>query len=372
MLPTRIRDKKMGIVGKWKMGTGGHIIYEFFDSGVLQVYTTADRSKDIIGRYSIVGEGQLRLSTPVSDNILGFSIYGNTLKLYPNDGGNPLEFEQIIEKSHNNPQPSDHRTSSSVPGVDSLLKRGCLFLEDSEWEQANEYFDKVLDIAPEYAPAYLGKLCADLQLQKEEMLAKNEKPLTEYKHYKKAIRFANANYKAYLENLDPEYNYKRFLAEMSTAKTEKEYQYLTKQFRKIKKYKNSTELASQCEKAASQCGKAAKKSLDKVKKRRYNILVNSINEAKTEKEYQYLARQFRQMKDYENSIELAKKCENQYSVLKEQRYKEEQRIREESIEEERRRIEQSRRWKEQGLCRYDGGKFVGFLSKKCEFCGRPR
>ena len=34
------------------------------------------------------------------------------------------------------------------PTADSLLKRGQLFLEDGDWKKANEYFDKVLDMAP--------------------------------------------------------------------------------------------------------------------------------------------------------------------------------------------------------------------------------
>ena len=46
------------------------------------------------------------------------------------------------------------------PTADSLLKRGQLFLEDGDWKKANEYFDKVLDINPECAEAYVGKFCA--------------------------------------------------------------------------------------------------------------------------------------------------------------------------------------------------------------------
>jgi len=292
----------MGIIGKWKTGTDGHNIYEFLDSGIVQIYTTADRSRDMMYRYSIVGEGLLR----ISDNTLGFSIYGNTLKLYPNDGGSPIEFERVIEKPRNKPQPSDHRISSSAPGVESLMKRGCLFLEDSEWKQANEYFDKVLDIDPEYAPAYLGKLCADLQVQKEELLAQNEKPLTEYKHYQKAIRFANTNYRAHLENLHPDVNYNRLVSVISKAETEDEYKELAKQFWKIEKYKNSAELASECEKAA-----------EKALNIRYNCLVAAMNKAQTKDEYKDLAKQFRALNGYEEANELANECENQCRLLKE-------------------------------------------------------
>ena len=41
-----------------------------------------------------------------------------------------------------------------------LLRRGTLFLEDGDWANANQYFEKVLDAAPECAEAYLGKFLA--------------------------------------------------------------------------------------------------------------------------------------------------------------------------------------------------------------------
>ena len=52
---------------------------------------------------------------------------------------------------------------AAAPNVDSLLRRGTLFLEDSDWTNANAYFDKVLDIAPECGAAYLGKFLARVQ-----------------------------------------------------------------------------------------------------------------------------------------------------------------------------------------------------------------
>ena len=83
------------------------------------------------------------------------------------------------------------------PTVESLMKRGCLFLKDSEWKQASEYFDRVLDIDPEYAPAYIGMLCAELKIKQEGELADHQ--FAENKDYQKALRFADANYRAKLE-----------------------------------------------------------------------------------------------------------------------------------------------------------------------------
>jgi formylglycine-generating enzyme required for sulfatase activity len=87
-------------------------------------------------------------------------------------------------------------TGVAAPGVDSLMKRGWLFLEDSDWKQADEYFDRVLDIDPEYALAYTGKLCAGLRIKSEADLVNHTEPLDDIPHYQKALRFADVGYNA--------------------------------------------------------------------------------------------------------------------------------------------------------------------------------
>ena len=46
--------------------------------------------------------------------------------------------------------------------VQSLLKRAFMFLEDGEWQRADEYAEKVLDIDPENGEAYLAKAMSGL------------------------------------------------------------------------------------------------------------------------------------------------------------------------------------------------------------------
>ena len=50
---------------------------------------------------------------------------------------------------------------SGNANIDPLLKRAFMFLEDGNWKSAEEYCEKVLDIDPECAEAYLGKLMAE-------------------------------------------------------------------------------------------------------------------------------------------------------------------------------------------------------------------
>jgi len=97
------------------------------------------------------------------------------------------------------PAPQAVATHAPVgASVDSLIKRAWLFLDDGDTKQANEYFDRVLDTDPEYAPAYVGKLCIELGMKDERELASNRNELTEYSNFQKALRFADDEYKAKL------------------------------------------------------------------------------------------------------------------------------------------------------------------------------
>ena len=76
------------------------------------------------------------------------------------------------------------------PSVDLLLKRIFRFLEDGDWNSANEYCEKVLDINPDCAEAYVGKLMAELHVYKREELANCTQALEQKSSYKNALRLA--------------------------------------------------------------------------------------------------------------------------------------------------------------------------------------
>lgn len=83
--------------------------------------------------------------------------------------------------------------SAVSPGnAGALMKRGLLFLEDGDWPNANAYFEKVLDSAPEHAPAYVGKLCAQYKVRREQDLGLCGQPIQSSGNFQKALRFADA------------------------------------------------------------------------------------------------------------------------------------------------------------------------------------
>ena len=81
---------------------------------------------------------------------------------------------------------------TNAPGVTSLLKRAALFLEDGDTASAREYYDRVLDIDPECAEAYMGKVCAETGCRKESDLGALNYCGDMRGDWQKAVRFASA------------------------------------------------------------------------------------------------------------------------------------------------------------------------------------
>lgn len=77
------------------------------------------------------------------------------------------------------------------PDTAPLLKRAFMFVEDGDWNSANVYCERVLDLAPECAEAYLGKLLTELKLRSRTDLPKVAHPFDHFDNYKKILRFGD-------------------------------------------------------------------------------------------------------------------------------------------------------------------------------------
>ena len=138
-----------------------------------------------------------------------------------------------------------------------LLKRAFMFLEDGDWNSANEYCEKVLDIDPENASAYLGKLLSELRVRKQEALKDQAEPFDHNNNYQKAVRFADEKLKAALtgyiehintrnENARLDVIYTRAKNAMSAANTESAYKEAAHLFESIDEYQDSAVLVQSC------------------------------------------------------------------------------------------------------------------------------
>ncbi|MBQ3072557.1 MAG: TIR domain-containing protein [Oscillospiraceae bacterium] len=82
-------------------------------------------------------------------------------------------------------------TSSEGTNTAPLLRRVFMFLEDGDWSSADEYCEKVLDMDPENAEAYLGKLLAELRIRTREQLCDAEYRFDDSSNYQKILRFGD-------------------------------------------------------------------------------------------------------------------------------------------------------------------------------------
>lgn len=105
--------------------------------------------------------------------------------------------------------------------VSALLRRAKLFAEDKNWNSADKYYDRALDLYPECSDAYIGKLCVELGCSGEDQIVRTCKEslsedLTDLNHvyrfkslsrrsnYIKAVRFADIQTKQRLEQYNAE------------------------------------------------------------------------------------------------------------------------------------------------------------------------
>lgn len=79
--------------------------------------------------------------------------------------------------------------------TNALVRRMFLFLEDKEFEQADNYCERILDLNPECGEAYLGKLMVKLRLEEESQLGKQRETFDHYKEYEKIMRFGSTELK---------------------------------------------------------------------------------------------------------------------------------------------------------------------------------
>lgn len=83
-----------------------------------------------------------------------------------------------------------------------LLQRIDLFLEDGEFERADDYCERVLDTEPTNAEAYIDKLLVEFKCNIREQLKNCSSTIADSKNYTKAIRFGNESQKAFLEDAE--------------------------------------------------------------------------------------------------------------------------------------------------------------------------
>lgn len=139
------------------------------------------------------------------------------------------------------------------PSVAPLLERAYMFLEDSEWDNATAYFERILDLEPKNAVAYLGKFLAELQLPQKTALKTYGEVYVENNNYKKARKYAspelNSELDAYLrfaheQKLDEEYN--KALKLFESANSESSYETAASALEKVGPWRDAEAVLRKC------------------------------------------------------------------------------------------------------------------------------
>ncbi len=172
----------------------------------------------------------------------------------------PTEIEKVPQKTGMNVY--------SNPGTAPLLERALLFLEDGKWEDADNYCERVLDIEPRNAEAYVVKLMAELHVRRRNQLANVGKPFDNSTNYRNALRFGDKKLEDELDDYIIRINernenarrteiYNNAKKLMLNANTEDEFRNIACGFRRMGAFKDAAILAEECEKEAVICGKNA-------------------------------------------------------------------------------------------------------------------
>ncbi len=106
--------------------------------------------------------------------------------------------KKIVSSGEQKPAPAAKPAASAATGSTGaapLLERAFLFLEDKAWYVADDYFNKVLDIEPKNAQAYLGKLLAKMEVSKLDELLYCKQPFDANENYSKILRFGDEKLK---------------------------------------------------------------------------------------------------------------------------------------------------------------------------------
>ena len=90
-----------------------------------------------------------------------------------------------------------------------MLKRGNLALEEGRWDDADGYFERVLEMDAENALAYLGMLMAEFHIHTKAELADQAEPFDNNQKYARVLRFADVGLKDQLEEYNRNIRYHR-------------------------------------------------------------------------------------------------------------------------------------------------------------------
>ena len=312
------------------------------------------------------------------------------------------------------------------PEVSALVMRGRFALEDRDFVKAAEYFERALDQNPQDSYAYLGKVLAAYRLTKEDHLEFYYGIVRDNKDFLRAFQFAEGKLKQQLLTIqnnalkkhlgcqiisilnqvkktakkqeELQEKYEMALQYMENACSSVAYTIASERFKKLGNYQDSDHYAALCVKKAEEINLQQRYT-----EARKCMKIGNFATALT---------YFTSLGDYADSDTLRRECEKHISELKrikeekakaDAEYKNRKQIYDKAVsmmnrgktigelewaleqfdyledcldvsaeKAKCRQLLTHHQRRGAGLCLYCGGKFSGFLTKKCVNCGRKK
>lgn len=142
----------------------------------------------------LIAKGEKKALIPCYKNVDAYDMPKEFAKLQAQDMGKVGAVQDLlrgIDKLIKSEEVSTQANQKPAydSGAQALLERAFLFLEDKKWSDAEEYCNKVLDLDPKCAKAYLGKLMAEFKCANQSQLPNTMLFIENSDNFKKAIRF---------------------------------------------------------------------------------------------------------------------------------------------------------------------------------------
>ncbi len=212
---------------------------------------------------------------------------------------------------------AEEQAEEQVEGVtaETLLRRAELALEDREFQNAYTFCERALDAQPENAMAYVYKLLAEFGVSKTEQLADVTEDIGASGSYKKAVRFADEQLKAQLNELRCKAMYRRYCSEYQHASNDSQFRAIAERFATLGDYLDSAEYVQRCIERAVSIGRANSEAESLMRyteaKKLYDMqsCMDSLIHAKN---------MFESLGEYKDSVGLAQRCGERIAYLAEQ------------------------------------------------------
>lgn len=171
--------------------------------------------------------------------------------------------------------------------------------------------------------AYIGKLCAEMQVQNEASLLRVEQDFTQSDHFRKACRFGGDAVRNRLSGYRLQRQYDIAVGMMNSADNETAFSNAAARYDALGDYQDAAQRAAVC------WEKAVEYRMESI----YSSAVRMMQKG-SESELERAAKRFSDIPDYKDAAELCRQCKDQIEALQAARKAERERQEQERIAEE--------------------------------------